>query len=79
MRLCLEVAFGMGLVPLYYKRDPETPFPATIAWGHREKMAIYEPGSGLSLDIDSAAPWPWTSPELREISVFSPSVYGIPP
>lgn len=34
---------------------PETSLPASTLWGGSERAAVYEPGSGLSLDTKCAA------------------------
>jgi hypothetical protein len=46
----------MGFVPLQKRPEPENCLTSSTLGGHRQKMAVYEPGRGPSLE--SASPHP---------------------
>ena len=60
---------------------PQSSFPRSVRWGHRQKTAVYKPGIGPSPDTESAGPWSLTSASRtvgnKCLIFISPLVCGI--
>ena len=59
-------------ISVFIKEDPESSLNPSAIWGLNNKVAVYEPGGGLSLDTKSASSLilDFQPPELWEINFY---------